>query len=244
MASEVEVSAKKVNKRKKLFRITKLSLLFLLIFLIILYIVLEIVYHEGRFTVILDSNSSLESGLAVYDSLNNSQGKRKLEATPIRFMDNISYKWIPENVDTEADGAHNGENYIAYSFYVENQGNEVINYHYEIVIDDVIKNVDNAIRIRVYRNGEDTTYAKKKHIDGKPEDGTEPFLDIKDAQGTVILESVHDFKPDDLDRYTVLIWLEGDDPDCTDALIGGEIKMHMLITEEHIEKGRSVTYDE
>ena len=46
-------------------------------------------------------------------------------------------------------------------------------------------------------------------------------------------------KPNDLDRFTILIWLEGDDPDCTDALIGGEIKMHMIITEEHIEKGRS-----
>ena len=33
-----------------------------------------------------------------------------------------------------------------------------------------------------------------------------------------------------------MIWLEGDDPDCVDALIGGEIKMHMDIREEHIEQ--------
>ena len=42
--------------------------------------------------MVLDSNKTLESGLAVFDSLNNSHGKRKLEATPIKFMDNIKLK--------------------------------------------------------------------------------------------------------------------------------------------------------
>ena len=54
---------------------------------------------------------------------------------------------------------------------------------------------------------------------------------------SIILEQIKDFKPLDLDRYTIVVWLEGDDPDCTDPLIGGELKMHMVITEEHIEQG-------
>lgn len=236
MAKEVIVTADKVKKRKRFTRIVRRSLLILLVFLIILYIILEIIYSEGRFTVTLDSNKTLESGLAIYDSLNNAHAKRKLEATPIKFMDNISYKWIPANVDKEADGSHNGQNYIAYSFYVENQGNRVLNYHYEVIVDDIIKNVDEAIRIRIYRNGEDKTYAKKHGLGNAPEKDTEPFMDIKNADGTIILEKVANFKPNDLDRYTVLIWLEGDDPDCTDALLGGELKMHMVITEEHIEQ--------
>ena len=237
MAKEVIVTADKVRNRKRTFKIIRRALFILLIFLILLYIILDVIYSEGKFTVILDSNKSLESGMAIFDSLNNSQGKRKLEATPIKFMDNISYKWIPENVDTEADGSHNGQNYIAYSFYVENQGDRVINYNYEVIVDDIIKNVDEAIRIRIYRNGEDTTYAKKDALERQPETNTVPFRDIKNAEGTIILESVKDFKPDDLDRYTVLIWLEGDDPDCTDALLGGELKMHMVITEEHVDQG-------
>lgn len=237
MAKEVIVTADKVRNRKRTFKIIRRALFILLIFLILLYIILDVIYSEGKFTVILDSNKSLESGMAIFDSLNNSQGKRKLEATPIKFMDNISYKWIPENVDTEADGSHNGQNYIAYSFYVENQGDRVINYHYEVIVDDIIKNVDEAIRIRIYHNGEDTTYAKKDALERQPETNTVPFRDIKNAEGTIILESVKDFKPDDLDRYTVLIWLEGDDPDCTDALLGGELKMHMVITEEHVDQG-------
>jgi len=241
MAKEVIVTADKVKKRKLTSRVVKISLLILLLFLIILYIILEIIYHEGRFTVTLDSNRDLESGLAIFDSLNNSQGKRRLYATPIKFMDNISYRWLPGDVDTESDGAHNGENFIAYSFYVENQGKEAVSYWYEIVVDDVIKNVDEAIRIRIYRNGKDVTYAKRASMGGQPEHLgdlstplTTPFKSIKDAENVIISEQVKDFKPLDLDRYTVVVWLEGDDPDCNDPLIGGELKMHMVITEEHV----------
>lgn len=236
MAKEVIVTADKVKKRKVTSRLVKISLLALLLFLIILYVILEIIYHEGRFTVTLDSNKSLENGLAIFDSLNNSQGKRRLYATPIKFMDNISYKWLPANIDTEADGPHNGENYIAYTFYVENQGKDVIHYWYEVIIDDVIKNVDEAIRIRIYRNGEDVTYAKKSSLGGEPEPNTTPFKDIKDAEGTIILEEVKDFQPMSMDKFTIVVWLEGDDPDCTDPLIGGELKMHMVITEKHVEQ--------
>ena len=236
MAKEVIVKADKVRKRKLASRVVKISLLILLLLLIILYIILDVIYTEGKFTISLDSNKSLESGLAIFDSLNNSQGKRKLEATSIQFMDNISYKWLPENIDTEASGSHNGDNYIAYTFYVENQGNEILNYWYELILDDVIKNVDEAIRIRIYLNGEYVTYAKRNPIDHEPEKGTVPFRDIKESSGTIILEQRKDFEPGTLDRITVVVWIEGDDPDCTDPLIGGEIKMHMIITENHIEQ--------
>ena len=39
--------------------------------------------------------------------------------------------------------------------------------------------------------------------------------------------------PGKIDKFTVIVYLEGDDPECDDSLIGGEMKMHMDITEEH-----------
>ena len=33
--------------------------------------------------------------------------------------------------------------------------------------------------------------------------------------------------PEEVHKYTVVIWLEGDDPDCTDELIGGHVGMEM-----------------
>lgn len=236
MAREVIVTADIVKKRKITVQIVKISLLSLLLLLIVLYIILKIIYSEGKFTITLDSNETLESGITIYESQNSPQAHRKLEATPIKFMDNISYKWLPENIDTEAEGAHNGKNYIAYTFYVENRGKDTFNYWYEVILDDVIKNVDEAIRIRIYKNGEATTYAKKNALANAPEEGTTAFKELKDSPATLVLESRLNFNPGDIDRYTIVVWLEGDDPECVDDLIGGEIKMHMNLTEEHIKE--------
>ena len=168
----------------------------------------------------------------MYESKENKEDKRVLKAEQAEYIDNISVKWLPENIDNEAEGSHNGDNYLAYTFYLENKGSENINYWYEILIDDVIKNVDRAIRVMVYRNGERTIYAKANETTREAEEGTEKFYSDKE----VLVEGRKDFKPGDVDKFTIVIYIEGDDPDCIDALIGGEMKMHMEITEEHIKQ--------
>lgn len=242
LSKEVYVKAETLRFRKKLMRIIKLSSLCLLVFLIVVYIILQVIYNEGMFTVTLDSNATLESGIAVYESLNDTTPRRKLEATPVSFMDNISVKWLPADIHGDAEGSHNGQNYIAYSFYVENQGQELLNYWYEFILDDVIKNVDEALRIRIYRNDEFKTYAKGNSLNGDPEKWCgeknkpcEVFEHLGDEEDIIILEQRKNFNPGDRDKYTIVMWIEGDDPDCVDALIGGELKIHMNITEEHIE---------
>ena len=237
MAKEIIVSADKIKKRKLFTKITKVALLVILLFLIALYCVLSIIYTAGKFTISLDSNKTFKNGLVIYDDLKNPTSKRKLEADSIKFMDNISYKWLPEDIDSdEMSAGHNGDNYIAYTFFVENQSDEDKIYFYEIDVDDVIKHVDDAIRIRIYHNGKATTYAKRSSLDNEPEEGTVPFQNIPDAKDTIILEKVEGMKPKERHRITIVVWLEGDDPECTDPLIGGELKMHMTITGSHKEK--------
>lgn len=228
---EFETTSKKIYRRDFRIRIIRLALLILLIFLIMLYFTLSIVYGAGKFTVILDRNLNWDKGIVIYENLENKVISRRLEAATLDTMDNISIAWLPENLDTEAEGGHNGENYIAYTFYIENEGEETINYWYSILIDDVILNVDEAIRVMVYKNGEDTVYAKLNGFTEEPEVDTKAFY----SEDTVMLESRQDFTPGSIDKFTIVIWIEGDDPDCTNALLGGEMKMHMDITEEHID---------
>ena len=227
---EFNTTSNKIYKRDFRIRLIRLALLILLMFLIVLYFILSIVYDTGNFTVILDENLSWQKGIVIYERLNEKVVSRRLEATGIDGMDNISINWLPDNLDTEAEGSHNGDNYIAYTFYVENEGKEDINYWYSILVDDVILNVDEAIRVMVYLNGEQTVYAKLNGSTEEPEEGTKAFY----SDDTVMLESRQNFAPGDIDKITIVIYIEGDDPDCTNALLGGEMKMHMDITEEHI----------
>lgn len=228
---EFNTTSNKIYKRDSRIKLIRLALLTLLMFLILLYFVLSIVYDAGNFTVILDQNLSLEKGIVIYDNLSEKVVSRRLEATGLNGMDNISVNWLPDNLDTVAEGSHNGDNYIAYTFYVENEGKEGINYWYSIYVDDVIRNVDEAIRVMVYLNGEQTVYAKLNGYTEEPEEGTKAFY----SDDTVMLESRQDFAPGAIDKFTIVIFIEGDDPDCTNALLGGEMKMHMDITEEHID---------
>ena len=101
---------------------------------------------------------------------------------------------------------------------------------YTIKIDDVVKNVDEAIRVMVFKNGNKVIYAKNNSETNQPEPNTEPFKD----EDTVMLDFTENFKVGDIDKWTIVIWVEGDDPECKDDLIGGEIKMHMTLTEEHV----------
>ena len=230
MKNGVGQKAQDIYKKKLFKRIVKIIFLLLLILISIIYLFLYIVFQGGRFTVTLDKNLSNRKSVFLSEDGKFNGKTRELSANTVDNMDNISINWLPDNLDTEATGAHNGDNYIAYTFYVINAGKEMVNYWYEIDIDDTIKNVDEAIRIMIIKNGEPIVYAKKSAIDGKAESGTKKFV----SKSIAVLEQRKKLKANSKDRFTVVVWLEGDDPECTNALLGGEIKMHMDITEEHI----------
>ena len=236
--NEVEVTAKKVKRRKITLKTVKIVGLVLFLVLFLLFLILRIIYNGGHFTITLDPNFALKTGLIIYEDKEEKRSQRRLFAKEMEFMDNISVKWLPKNVNEIKDGSHNGENYLAYTFYIENTGERTIDYWYEIDIDDVTRHVDEAIRILIYRNGRETLYAKINGDTNTPEkrtkdsdELTKPFY----SKDIAVLEERAKMPPKAVDKMTIVVFLEGDDPDCLNPLIGGEIKMHMDIIESHIE---------
>lgn len=229
---EIKLTAEKVRKREQRLRMLKIILLIIVVLLSLLYVVLKLIYEVGSFTVTLDTSYNIEGALVIYENHEQKLCLETLKAEELEFMTNIAEEWIPKNIQDGPDGSHNGQNYIAYTFYAENQGKEVINYWRTIEIDDVVKNADEAVRVKVIKDGVETTYAKLNKTTGEPEEGTTPFIE----DGVVMLEQEKNFKPGDVHKYTVVIWLEGNDPECVDNIIGGEVKMHMNLKEEHIQQ--------
>ena len=62
-------------------------------------------------------------------------------------------------------------------------------------------------------------------------------------EDTVAMGTQLQVEPQEVHKYTVVMWLEGDDPDCTDELIGGhagvEMRFHMADEEESDEEDDS-----
>lgn len=225
----VSTTADKIRKKKILSQISKAVLLLLLLFAGAIYLIVYVIYNERNFTIALDKDM-LKSSIFLTEDGELDNKTRDLSATASEYMDNISVNWINENVDTEAVGQHNGDNYFAYTFYLVHDGENPINYWYSIDIDESIKDLDKAIRLMVFLNGEKTIYGKLNKDTNAAEEGTVPFY----SDTTAVLEQRKFFSPGDKDRFTVVMWIEGDDPDCNNDLLGGGIKMHMDITEERI----------
>lgn len=181
------------------------------------------VNKAGNFTVNI-IKEGLDQSISISDNQNFSNPTTFLAANIIDQMDNVTEDWFPQDID-EIDGSHNGENYIAYTFYVKNTGKETAAYQADIDILSVVKNADEAVRVKVYRNGEPTVFAKRQKNKKEAEPNTTPFF----SETKVMSQSFENIKPDDQDKFTVIIWLEGNDPECVDDILGGEVKMAMRL---------------
>lgn len=225
--NKIKLRSEKIEIRDKKLKYLKTGLFVCVLFLIVLYLLLSLVYSEGKFTINLDKNFSDRTGIIIYENSKEKIPKLILEAKQTGFMDNISMNWISKNINNESDGSHNGTNYIAYTFYVENRGSKAVDYWYMIPIYDIVKNVDDAVRIMVYRNDDKKVYAKIGK-EGNPEKDTIPFY----SNDIVALEQRKDLEPAQIDKYTIVVWLEGDDPDCIDSILGGQLKLKMEFNQE------------
>ena len=229
MSINVKLTADKLRRRKKSYRIAKGVLAILLLIIIVAYFAFHMLYKGYNFTISLDENLYYDNNIIIYDDSEYKTYRQQIKVESLERFDNISHKWLPTDLD-DYEGSHNGENYLAYSFYIENMGEDTVDYYTEIIIDDVIKNVDDAIRIRVYFNGEPITYAKMS-ARGVPETGTVAF----ESKDIVMSSKNESFKPGDKHKYTIVMWLEGSDLECTNNIIGGEFKAHMEFNSEFVD---------
>ena len=93
-------------------------------------------------------------------------------------------------------------------------------------------NVDEAVRFRIYKDDDAfVTYAKES-ARGTAESDTVAFV----SDELIAREHVADFNPGDIHKYTVVMWIEGSDPECTDNILGGEFKVHMDFKSEFIDE--------
>lgn len=219
-------TAKEAKNYLLLLRILSLIALILTMVVACAYAVSYFYTKFGSFTVKIDKYDMVRQGLTLSETPDYDITQAVLNSDIVYNMTNISGEDIPENID-QVNGAHNGENYIAYTFYLINSGDDTISYTGEMNIENVTKNVDEAIRVAIYKNGEKVVYGKTKSNGG----GMEGDCDDTFLSSTKVMQIRREkFESKAKDKYTVVIWLEGNDPDCIDDIVGGTIKFGMNFT--------------
>ena len=208
-----------------LLRMDRLWLWFLGLLLVVAVLFIAAFMQEkmGNFTINLNRLELFRKGIAIDEDPYFSKPTARLTAATVVDATNISADEIPSNVD-DIDGGHNGENYMAYTYYVRNAGKEDVSYVASITLDACSKGAEEAVRVAVWHNGEKTVYAYPSAT-GEPEKDCVNF----ESPGVVCTFHEEDFLVGYVNKYTIVIWMEGDDPECVDKLVGGSVEFSMNI---------------
>ncbi len=155
-----------------------------------------------------------------------------LKAAAITSLDNISYSWLDTDLDDRGGGNHNGDNYISYTFYVLNTGNVDLIYSSILSIKNSTLEVETAVRVEVFRNGVPTIYTHTYEAGIDEEEGIDETLEnyygitVEEFYSeNVITSNTVTLLMGDYNRYTVVVWLEGEDPDCVNDKFSSELQM-------------------
>ena len=208
-----------------LLRMDKLHMLLLSLLLLVaaLFIAACMQGEMGNFTINLNRVELFRKGISIDESGEFTNPTARLTVNTVQDATNISIEDLPRDIDS-LEGEHNGRNYMAYTYYLRNAGKEDVGYRASITLRSSAKGAEEAVRVAVWYNGERTVYAEPA-ADGGPEEGCVSFVD----HDTACVYQRDDFRVGDVDRYTVVIWMEGDDPECVDAIVGGSVEFIMNI---------------
>ena len=218
--------------------------------LALLFLVSYLTELSGSFTINLTANMQ-RAGFLLSETAGFEKNGSRLFSDRVEQINNITLEEVVSDVD-DHDGSHNGPQYIAYTFYIKNNGKEAADYKYTLKMVESTMGVDKAVWIMLFEDGHQVIYAAPS-ADGDEERlfgyaVKPPFYETAYDQNTqyyqrngywglattsfvgeniVVQGMVEDVQPGDAHKYTVVVWLEGNDPECTDDIFGGFAKYSM-----------------
>ncbi len=228
--------AREVKLFRLLTRVIGCSILALSTALMVTYAASALYVRTGSYTVSVAKRDKLDYSICLSETPDFVDELARLTCGSADDITNIKGEEIPADVDS-INGQHNGENYMAYTYYIKNNGYMTVDYLTTLSITSNTNDLASAVRVRLYVDGVPTTYARVNRTTGKAEPGTTPFL----TENTILEEEIKAFAPRDIHKYTVVIWIEGDDPDTVNERLGGEFKVNMTMEVLRTDEGEKTS---
>lgn len=218
-------SAKELSKTKKWQRRAFWALIAMLLILFIMYLISMLLTQWGDLVISVNGDAQ-GKGIVISEHSDLSDAMIQIAAPNVKDVTNITYNWLPLDELDNKEGSYNGQNHLAYTFFVGNNGSETVDYEGVLNITGASKGMDEAVRVMVYKNGEPFIYAKAKRGTNVAEEDTIAFINDKVIMKTGNVQ----IKPKQIDKYTIVSWVEGNDSECVDDIMGGYMRMSMLFS--------------
>ena len=226
---KARVTAEEINKYNTRSKILKIFAVATSVLLVIVYLFATLYKESGGFTISVNKHEMVAYGLSLCENKDLKKPTSVLNMRIDQSITNIAESDLPNNLDM-IDGNNSGKNHIAYTFYLFNASeSESVNYEWQIKMRNISNGIDEAIRVKHYINGEPTKYAKTAFDGSGAEPGTVEFY----SSDVVAMGRVDDFASGEVTKNTIVIWIEGNDPDCLDWIKGGKMSLEMVISIVH-----------
>ncbi|MDY0074870.1 MAG: hypothetical protein RBR75_03150 [Acholeplasmataceae bacterium] len=224
-------SVLKVKRNDKKRRL--MSLLFSVSGVLSILFVLITFYGQqaGNFVMSVDYDA-YKKGIVLSNTNTLIDPSPRLMTDPVYGARDMTYSWLKIEEVSEADGNYKDPDYdyVAYTFYLTNNGFQPADIIYHIRITDSYKEMNDAIRVLVIEDEEETIFQKPDNYEGSvPIAYTQPLQNSQHflSETIVMRKTLTDFKPGEIRKFSVIVWIEGTDPDTTDDILGGMIKLQM-----------------
>lgn len=243
-------------ERLKLMRISKWAILILAIAIVIFTVVTIYGLNIGNFIIsVKDANDRGDVNLVLSQYEDFSAKTPVLSAQGLREQADTTLSAIeePEKL-VKGIGAKNDEvfkRYMAFSFYLINQSEGEVDYNYTFYIKEDSAKIVKVLRVWIIEsNLDDTITHGRRNIYAEPEPTEElqaeyehnigpveyyetiPFVSAGQTVASgkdyeVCTQERKNFEKDGVTKFTVVLWLEGHDPLCSNDLLDSTLKCSM-----------------
>lgn len=217
-----------VRRRKRRRRILTLTFLITGLLSLTAGVVTYYGFNAGSFVMQVDANAQ-RRGIILSDTKDFANAKPRLTSKAVTDVKDITFGWIKlgEVENTEGEYVDKDYKYAAHTFFMKNVGTEAVDVTYKLEILNEFNDIIKGIRILLIIDGERTLY--------QLEDEKFTFYEDLELRNAVNFESneivvqniIQEFKPNEVIKITYVMWLEGEDPDTTDRVLGGKIKLQL-----------------
>lgn len=231
--------AKKNTSVGKLYGKRKLILSLALIFGILSVIIVLVTYfgqNVGSFSIRLDGSLEERKIFASTDP-EFSWYNSRLEAEPVANASTTSIRFVRHDLCRATDGNYVGSNrsYMSYTFYLKNMGNEAVDVNQVVQITNATNQLDEISWIWVFEDDSTTGDIYQKEDQNIPEDWPGYLADYPEtnkfeSDNVVFEKGIRNLRPNEVKKFTFIIWMESLDPNITEDKSGGSIQFNIAFS--------------
>lgn len=179
--------------------------------------------YAGNFLISLSKETS-NKGIILSEEVFFLEPTSILKIKSVDLMEDILASFDIEKIENTNgqyfENETGSQNYIAYTFYIKNTGTEVVNLNYIILTYDDYKDLAMGTAVWIKRSKVNEDYSLS-------EINETLYSKAYTNESVITNETIASFKPNDIYKFTLLIWLngEGEGITTTPEMMGGALKL-------------------